>query len=96
MFKVHRELSELPAVTSGDHSMHRTEHTLTSREREVIRLFSEGLSNKQVGRCLNLAEGTVKVHLLRVYKKGGVPNRTALTAFALIDWPGVVDDKVLP
>jgi len=52
---------------------------LTSRERQIVSaLLLEGLSNKGVGRKLNLSEGTVKVHLHNIYQKLGVKNRTAL------------------
>jgi len=53
-------------------------NSLTSREQEVIMALAEGLSNKDVGRRLNLSEGTVKVHLHNLYNKLGVKNRTAL------------------
>jgi two-component system nitrate/nitrite response regulator NarL len=46
-------------------------------------LVSIGLSNKEVGRRLNLSEGTVKIHLHNIYQKVGVANRTALTALAI-------------
>ena len=36
-------------------------NSLTSREQEVIMALAEGLSNKDVGRRLNLSEGTVKI-----------------------------------
>jgi len=54
------------------------DHALTPREREIVDLISLGLSNKEVGRQLDLHEGTVKVHLHNIYTKIGVPNRTAL------------------
>ena len=44
--------------------------------------LAEGLSNKDVGRRLNLSEGTVKVHLHNIYSKLGVKNRTALVVLA--------------
>ena len=58
-------------------------NALTSREREIVQtLASGGLSNKDVGRRLNLSEGTVKVHLHNIYQKLGVKTRTALVALA--------------
>src|SRR5262249_14463100 len=57
--------------------------TLTAREREVMRLVSEGLPNKEVARRLMLSEGTVKMYLHHIFDKLGVPNRTALTALAI-------------
>ena len=56
---------------------------LTDRERQIIRLVSEGLSNKEIGRRLNLTDGTIKVHLHHIFQKLEVGNRTALAAFAM-------------
>jgi tripartite-type tricarboxylate transporter receptor subunit TctC len=58
-------------------------HALTSREREIVDLISLGLSNKEVGRQLDLQEGTVKVHLHNIYTKIGIANRTALALWRL-------------
>ena len=58
-------------------------YLLTTRQREIVALVAQGLSNKAVGRRLNLTEGTVKVHLHQIYKKVGVPNRTALVRWQL-------------
>ena len=52
--------------------------SLTSRERQIVLMVAEGLSNKDVGRRLNLSEGTVKVHLHNIYTKLGINKRTAL------------------
>jgi two-component system nitrate/nitrite response regulator NarL len=60
---------------------------LTSREREVVLAMAEGLSNKAIGRRLNLSEGAVKVHLHNIYGKLGVKNRTALVVLALRGLP---------
>ena len=68
-------------------------NSLTSREREVVLALAEGLSNKGVGRRLNLSEGTVKVHLHNIYSKLGVKNRTALAVLAFTNFAGV---KTLP
>jgi two-component system, NarL family, nitrate/nitrite response regulator NarL len=57
--------------------------SLTDRERQIIlTLAAGGLSNRDVGRRLSLSEGTVKVHLHKIYKKLGVNGRTALVAMA--------------
>jgi|SRR5215216_4007664 len=56
---------------------------LTSRQRDVMILVSQGLSNKQVAERLNITEGTVKVHLHRIYSRTGLQNRTALSSFAM-------------
>ena len=52
---------------------------LTERERELVLLVVQGLSNKHIARRLGVTEGTVKVHLHNVFQKLGIPNRTALT-----------------
>jgi len=55
---------------------------LSGREWEITRLVADGLSNKQVGQRLKIAEGTVKIHLCNIFKKAGVCNRTALAAYS--------------
>jgi LuxR family transcriptional regulator, maltose regulon positive regulatory protein len=49
---------------------------LTRREREVLELITQGLSNKEIGRTLFITEGTAKVHVRRVCQKLGVRTRT--------------------
>ncbi|MCB7136801.1 response regulator [Cellulosimicrobium marinum] len=56
---------------------------LTDREVEVLRLVARGLSNAAVGRELFIAETTVKTHLLRVFGKLGVDDRTAAVTVAM-------------
>jgi len=50
---------------------------LTSRQIDVVRLLARGLSNKAIARELGVSEGTVKVHLLAVFRVLDVRNRTA-------------------
>jgi ATP/maltotriose-dependent transcriptional regulator MalT len=50
---------------------------LTQRETNVVRLMSEGLSNRSIAESLFLSEATVKTHLVRIYRKLGVDNRAA-------------------
>jgi DNA-binding NarL/FixJ family response regulator len=56
------------------------EHTdlgvLTARQREILSLVVEGLSNAEIGRRLYLSESTIKQHLRAAYKALGVRNRT--------------------
>jgi RNA polymerase sigma factor (sigma-70 family) len=56
---------------------------LTDRERQIMVLVSEGLSNKEIGRRLNIADGTIKVHLHHIFKKLEISNRTVLAALAI-------------
>jgi two-component system nitrate/nitrite response regulator NarL len=46
-------------------------------------LASAGLSNKEIGRRLNISDGTIKVHLHHIYEKLQVSNRTVLAALAI-------------
>ena len=57
--------------------------TLTGRERQIMRLVSIGLSNKEVARRLKISDGTIKVHLHNMYQKLAINNRTELAALAL-------------
>jgi DNA-binding NarL/FixJ family response regulator len=50
----------------------------TPREREVIQLIVRGLLNKQIAYMLNMAEGTVKVHIKNISRKYGLRNRTQI------------------
>ncbi|MDN3260897.1 response regulator transcription factor [Streptomyces sp. CSDS2] len=49
--------------------------TLTPRESEIMRYVARALSNRQIGRRLEITEDTVKRHLYNVFKKLGVGSR---------------------
>ncbi|MBC2879048.1 MULTISPECIES: response regulator [Streptomyces] len=49
--------------------------SLSAREREVLALTAEALSNAQIARRLSIAEGTVKRHLRSIYGKLGAVSR---------------------
>ena len=57
---------------------------LTERERQIMRLVSEGLSNKEIGRRLNISDGTIKQQLHHIYQKLEISNRTVLAALAIL------------
>jgi len=50
--------------------------TLTEREEQILRLVAQGMSNKEVGRKLELQEKTIKHHMTRILEKLHVRNRT--------------------
>jgi DNA-binding NarL/FixJ family response regulator len=56
---------------------------LTPRETEVLELVAHGLSNGEIARELFIGEATVKSHLLRVFDKLGVSDRTAAVTVAM-------------
>ena len=55
---------------------------LTPREREVLRLVAQGLSNPDIARRLFLSEHTVHRHLANILRKLGLSSRTAAAAWA--------------
>src|SRR5262249_30438642 len=61
----------------------RPAQALTPRESDVTRLVIKGLSNKEIGRQMQLSEGTVKIHLHNIYKKLSISNRTALATMMI-------------
>ena len=56
---------------------------LTRRELEVLRLISQGKSNKEIARELHIQEGTVKGHVSTILAKLGVLDRTQAALFAI-------------
>ena len=56
---------------------------LTERERQIVQqLICEGLSKKEVGRRLALSDGTIKIHLHKIYEKLRISNLTMLALLA--------------
>jgi len=55
---------------------------LTKREEDILRLVSEGKSNKEVGRALDLQEKTVKHYMTTILQKLQVRNRTEAALLA--------------
>jgi DNA-binding NarL/FixJ family response regulator len=62
---------------------------ITARERDVLRLMTQGLSNRQIARALRLSEGTVKNHVSVVMAKLQVTSRTKAALVALSQ--GLID-----
>ena len=56
---------------------------LTPREREVVQLVAEGLSNKQVGRHLHLSIKTVETHRGAAMRKAGLSSTADLVRYAV-------------
>jgi two-component system, NarL family, nitrate/nitrite response regulator NarL len=55
---------------------------LSKREAEVLRLMSDGMSNKEIARILDLSEAAVKLHIKTVFRHLGVSNRTQAAMIA--------------
>ena len=56
--------------------------TLSPRQRDLMGLVADGLSNRQVARRLAISEGTVRKHLENIYARLDVTNRTAAVSRA--------------
>jgi len=81
-----QRLLPLPTVPREQGNVANRENVLTvltDREREIVRLVSGGLSNKEIGRKLNITDGTIKQHLHHIYQKLEITNRPILAAFVL-------------
>ncbi|MBC7991661.1 MAG: response regulator transcription factor [Rhizobacter sp.] len=73
----------LPAYVALTLATRLSAPTLTAREHEVLGLMRLGISNKEIGRQLNVAEGTVKAHVREVLGKLGAISRTEAVNLAL-------------
>lgn len=77
---------KLNASTDSD-----TNSTLTTREKEVLRFLSLGMSNKEVATSLNISVHTAITHRKNIVEKTGIRSLAGLTVYAIIN--GVVDMK---
>jgi DNA-binding NarL/FixJ family response regulator len=59
------------------------EERLSSRELEVLQLVAEGDSNSEIAIRLHISQATVKSHLIHIFGKLGVSDRTAAVTVAL-------------
>jgi DNA-binding NarL/FixJ family response regulator len=62
---------------------------LTSRQREILQLFAEGKSPKEIGAVLNISARTVEFHKYRIMKATGARTIAELTRYAIAH--GIVD-----
>jgi DNA-binding NarL/FixJ family response regulator len=63
---------------------------LTGQERTILELIGEGMTNRQIGEQMFLAEKTVKNYISGLFAKLGMERRTQAAAFAsrIFDQPG--------
>ena len=59
------------------------EESLSAREIEVLQWVAKGASNTEIGKSLHISTATVKTHLIHIYGKLGVADRTAAVTTAL-------------
>ncbi|TRW48039.1 response regulator transcription factor [Aliidiomarina halalkaliphila] len=60
------------------------ERKLSPRQREIMQLLAQGLSNKEIANILGITEGTIRVHLSAIFKAIKVSNRTEATLWYLL------------
>jgi DNA-binding NarL/FixJ family response regulator len=82
-----RMTESLFSQIARDADAHKDEHVLedvrmTRREREVIELIGEGLSNKEIAQRLNIATHTVKSHVRNVMEKLALHTRLQIAAYS--------------
>jgi DNA-binding NarL/FixJ family response regulator len=75
--------SKLAALSPEPEGLSKGIYSLTLRELEVLRLVSDGLSNKEIAQLLNLSLYTVKNHVHSILQKLHLPNRLDVVRRAL-------------
>ena len=65
-----------------DSPSHPLAEKLSPRELQVLKGLTEGKSNKEIGRDLDITEPTVKLHMKTLYRKVGASNRTQAALIA--------------
>lgn len=73
---LHSPVKTIPTADASAFDVNR----LTARQRQVLEALRTGASTKQIGRQLDLAEGTVKIHLAGIYRALGVKTRAEAIA----------------
>ena len=67
--------TNLPAMKSGSTAEEEIWFQLTARERDVMRLLAQGLSNLEISQNLFLSEKTVRNYISNLYRKLNITNR---------------------
>ena len=83
---VDQTLTQSPIVSMPESgNTQRSTSLLSARQREVLLLVAQGMSNKAIGRQLFLSTSTVNYHLTSVFNKLGVGTRAQAVALATRD-----------
>jgi len=83
ILRVHRGHRYLPPSLSRLLEHGQDLDPLTARESQIVELIAEGLSNKEIGARLGIAEKPVRVHMTHILDKMGATDRTQLLIIAL-------------
>lgn len=57
---------------------------LTDRERQILRLIADGLTNREISCNLSIRESTVENHVHHIYEKLGITNRAQAVLHAFL------------
>ena len=77
-------MARLRGVTNGDDQL----AGLSPRERQVLELIGQGLTNRQIGERLLVSEKTVKNYVSMLFARLGMTRRTQVAAYAAHTFPG--------
>jgi two-component system nitrate/nitrite response regulator NarL len=72
----------LDKITEQQNAMQFVHEALSSRQMQIIRMVAAGLRNKEIGKKLFISEGTVEVHLHKVYRRLDMKSRLSLALYA--------------
>lgn len=61
------------------------EYNISSREKEIIKLLSNGYTNQDISEELSIKVGTVKAHIHKIFFKTGAKNRTELLSIVIFE-----------
>ncbi len=81
---IRTSLAQAPGAYKGPPS-------LTRRQRDVLTYLTQGLSNRNIAREIDVKEGTVKIHVAAIFKALGVANRTQ--AVIVANRLGILDSQ---
>ncbi len=76
----------LTGLAHNTHTHHSSEpnlYTLTQREKEVLELISQGMTNKEISAALFISENTVRAHVRSLMQKLTLDNRTQLAVYGI-------------
>ncbi len=80
-----RAMLHTDSGADGEEGEAPAETKLTKRQRQLIVMLDEGLSNRDIADRLGISEHTVKVHLWRLFRRLGVKSRTQTLHYARVN-----------